>query len=134
MNEQIRHRHVGLRSSLVYIGIDPTEDSRRSQRGGGLSEFSAYFFSLVRDVLTSGWCIVASVQDRTTNYSPENISNEEPHEERKDFGDGANPLWSLFSKQAKTQDEARIQSLAGDMDGVLVFVRLSPYILSASNL
>lgn len=47
LNEQIRHRHVGLRPSLVYIGINPTEASWRSQTlqtGGGLSGISAYFF------------------------------------------------------------------------------------------
>jgi hypothetical protein len=55
------------------------------------------------------------------NYSSDNLSHPpaEHPKDHKDFGDGANPLWSLFSKQAKTQDEARIQSLVGDMDGVL---------------
>ena len=42
--------------------------------------------------------------------------------ERRDFDDGANAPWSLYGKEAKTHDEARIQSLAKDMEGVLVFV------------
>jgi hypothetical protein len=63
--------------------------------------------------------------------SPENQSHTEPP--HADFGDGANPLWSLFFKQAKTQDEAQFHSLTGDMDGVLLFVRVSPRILAASN-
>ncbi|KAN0136294.1 hypothetical protein V8E53_005899 [Lactarius tabidus] len=87
-------------------------DGMRSERGEELSENT-------------------SAQDRTMNNSSENISRAEPHEERQDFGDGANPLWSLFSKQAKTQDEARIQSLAGDMEGVLVFAGLFSAVLTS---
>ena len=44
--------------------------------------------------------------------------------ERRDFDDGANALWSLYGKEAKTHDEARFESVAKDMDGVLVFVRV----------
>ena len=41
-----------------------------------------------------------------------------------DFDDSANALWTLYGKEAKSQDEARIQALKDDMDGVLIFVRL----------
>lgn len=41
-----------------------------------------------------------------------------------DFDDSANALWSLYGKEAKGHDEAAIQSIKGDMDGVLIFVRL----------
>ncbi len=40
-----------------------------------------------------------------------------------DFNDNANSMWSLHMKEAKSHDEARIQSLKEDMDGVLIFVR-----------
>jgi hypothetical protein len=40
-----------------------------------------------------------------------------------DFDDSANALWSLHLKETKSHDEARIQSLKDDMDGVLIFVR-----------
>jgi hypothetical protein len=40
-----------------------------------------------------------------------------------DFADGANALWSLYENEAKSHDEARIQSLKDDMNGVLIFVR-----------
>ena len=42
-----------------------------------------------------------------------------------DFHGSANALWSLYGKEAKSHDEARIQPLKEDMDGVLIFVR--PY-------
>ena len=45
-----------------------------------------------------------------------------------DFDDSADPLWSLHAKEAKSHDEARIQSLKNNMDGVLIFVRV--YIFS----
>jgi hypothetical protein len=41
-----------------------------------------------------------------------------------DFDDSANALWTLQMKEAKSHDEARIQSLKDDMDGVLIFVRV----------
>ena len=44
-----------------------------------------------------------------------------------DFESSANALWSLYGKEAKSHDEARIQTLKDDMDGVLIFVR--PYFL-----
>ena len=40
-----------------------------------------------------------------------------------DFDGSANPLWSLYGEEAKSHDEARIQTLKDDMDGVLIFVR-----------
>ena len=43
--------------------------------------------------------------------------------EHRDFDDGANALWCLYWKEAKTHDEARFESMAKNMDGVLVFVR-----------
>ena len=40
-----------------------------------------------------------------------------------DFDSGASALWTLYRDEAKSRDEARIQSLKEDMDGVLIFVR-----------
>jgi hypothetical protein len=48
-----------------------------------------------------------------------------------DFYGSANTLWSLYGKEAKSHDEARIQPLKEDMDGVLIFVR--PYFVCAYN-
>ena len=39
-----------------------------------------------------------------------------------DFDDNANPMWSLHLGEAKSHDEARINSLKDDMDSVLIFV------------
>ena len=40
----------------------------------------------------------------------------------KDFDDSANTLWYLYGKEAKSHDEARMQILSDDMDGLLIFV------------
>ncbi|KAI9439392.1 hypothetical protein BJY52DRAFT_1217282 [Lactarius psammicola] len=48
----------------------------------------------------------------------------EARTERNDFDDGANALWSLYGKVAQTHDEAHLQSLARNMDGVLLFAGL----------
>jgi hypothetical protein len=48
-----------------------------------------------------------------------------------DFDGGANTLWTLYGREAKSYDEARIQSLKDDMDGVLIFVR--SYLVHSRN-
>jgi len=40
-----------------------------------------------------------------------------------DFDGSANALWTLYRNEAKSYDEAHIQTLKDDMDGVLIFVR-----------
>lgn len=57
------------------------------------------------------------------NTPSDDPSLSEAHGERRDFDDGANAIWSLYGKVAQTHDEAHVQSLAKDMDGVLIFVR-----------
>ena len=44
-----------------------------------------------------------------------------------DFDGSDNAFWSRYGKEAKSHDEARIQPLKEDMDGVLIFVRLRAY-------
>lgn len=39
-----------------------------------------------------------------------------------DFDDRANALWSLYGKEAKHYDQATINTLKVDMDGLLIFV------------
>jgi hypothetical protein len=68
------------------------------------------------------------VADNPVNSGPSGGSScPEPEEKRMigDFDGSANTLWTLHGKEAKSNDEARIQTLKEDMDGVLIFVR--PY-------
>jgi hypothetical protein len=61
------------------------------------------------------------VDNQPGNGAPNNPpgnSSEEPN----DSDDSANPLWSLYEQEAKYRDEAQIQTLKDDMDGVLIFV------------
>jgi hypothetical protein len=56
-------------------------------------------------------------------------SNEEPPKVQMigDFDDGANALWTLYGKEAKSHDQSRIQTLKEDMDVVLIFVSSYSY-------
>ena len=65
-------------------------------------------------------CYTGSTAGTASNQFSEGPSPKE----RLDFDDGANALWSLYGKEAKTHDEACFVSLAKDMDGVLLFVRV----------
>ncbi|KAH9003562.1 hypothetical protein EDB86DRAFT_3100092 [Lactarius hatsudake] len=67
----------------------------------------------------------------TGNPSSEGPFPAGSHKERRDFDDGANALWSLYGKEAKTHDEAQIVSLADDMDGVLLFAGLFSAVLTS---
>ena len=57
----------------------------------------------------------------TSDLAPE----QEPEEPRMigDFDGSSNALWTLFRDEAKSHDNARINTLKDDMDGVLIFVR-----------
>lgn len=109
---------------LIRIGINSPKDYRVETLESG-SYTSAYPGLPVRGYLTCGtFYILDSGRGSTENSSSEGSFRAGPHKELRDFDDGANALWSLFGKEAKTHDEARISSLAADMDGVLLFVRV----------
>ena len=61
------------------------------------------------------------MNDQSRN-GPQSSSPEDVSEKPEDFDDSANRLWSLYEKEAKNRDEAQIQTLKDDMDGVLIFV------------
>ncbi|KAH9011125.1 hypothetical protein EDB84DRAFT_1569944 [Lactarius hengduanensis] len=48
-----------------------------------------------------------------------------------DFDDGANALWSLYSKEAQTHDEALFQGLLADMNGIPTFAGLFAAVLTS---
>jgi len=56
------------------------------------------------------------------NDPPGNDHPSHSQEHHKDFDNSANSLWSLYTKEVKSLDEVRIQSLKDDMDGILLFV------------
>ena len=39
--------------------------------------------------------------------------------------DDSNALWSLYAKEAKSHDEATVETIKDDMDGAFIFVRSS---------
>ncbi|KAI0000783.1 hypothetical protein BJV74DRAFT_766476, partial [Russula compacta] len=49
----------------------------------------------------------------------------------RDFDGSANALWTLYGKEAKSFDEARIKTLKDDMDGVLIFAGLFSAVLTS---
>ncbi|KAH9008787.1 hypothetical protein EDB85DRAFT_1542858 [Lactarius pseudohatsudake] len=65
------------------------------------------------------------------NPSSEGPSPPRSHNERRDFDDGANVLWTLYGKEAKTHDEARFERLAADMDGIPTFAGLFAAVLTS---
>ena len=69
----------------------------------------------------------ATIVAKSSIYNPcegpvPNNSSAEPHM-IGDFHGSTNSLWSLYRKEAKSHDKARIEPLKEDMDGVLIFVR-----------
>ena len=50
----------------------------------------------------------------------------------QDFGDSANPLWSLYGKIAKENDTANLDDITSGMDSLLIFVRPLSSTLSLS--
>ncbi|KAI9431699.1 hypothetical protein H4582DRAFT_1221657 [Lactarius indigo] len=60
-----------------------------------------------------------------------NSSDGPAQSERKDFDDGANALWSLYSKEAQAHDEALFQGLLADMSGVPTFAGLFAAVITS---
>ncbi|KAI9431461.1 hypothetical protein H4582DRAFT_2102974 [Lactarius indigo] len=58
-------------------------------------------------------------------------SRPEARSERRDFDDGANALWSLYNKEAQTHDEAVLQGISADMNGVPTFAGLFAAVLTS---
>jgi len=65
------------------------------------------------------------MKDLPFDVNLDSLPDQELEEKRLigDFDGSANSLWTLYGKEAKSYDEARIQTLKEDMDGVLIFVR-----------
>ena len=57
-----------------------------------------------------------------SNQNDPNRSFEESYDQRQDFDDGANDLWTVYGKEAKSHDQIRINVLKDDMEGILLFV------------
>ncbi|KAI9457063.1 hypothetical protein F5148DRAFT_1287770 [Russula earlei] len=76
----------------------------------------------------------AEPPDTESGLDPSSASNNQSAEsspgkdiskpESQDFDSGANTLWTLFKNETQSHDEARIQRLKDDMDGVLIFAGL----------
>ena len=60
---------------------------------------------------------------RDTDADPE--SDQQPEEPRMigDFDGGASEFWKLYRDEAKSYDDARINTLKEGMDSALIFVR-----------
>jgi hypothetical protein len=64
-----------------------------------------------------------------TSDSESDRQPEEPPEEPRvigDFDGNSNALWTLFRDEAKSHDDARINTLKEDMESALIFVRSYP--------
>jgi|SRR5712671_2246958 len=61
---------------------------------------------------------------RTTEEHADDSPVQEPQDRQEVpmFEGSADALWTIYGKEAKSLDEARIQTLKDDMDGVLIFV------------
>jgi hypothetical protein len=58
------------------------------------------------------------------NTTSDSESDQQPEEPRMigDFDGSSNAFWNLYRDEAKSHDDARINTLKDDMDGVLIFV------------
>lgn len=80
------------------------------------------------DLIQRKWTAPTSSDSSLDGVPTVSGPNREPHMQMiGDFDNSANALWTLYGEEAKSHDEARIQSLKDDMDGVLIFVRSYPY-------
>jgi len=48
-----------------------------------------------------------------------------------DFDSSADPLWTLYGREAKSHDQSRIQTLKDNLDGIVIFAGLFSVALTA---
>jgi hypothetical protein len=67
-------------------------------------------------------------RNATTDSESDQQFDEPPEEPRVigDFDGSSNALWTLFRDEAKSHDDARINTLKEDMESALIFVRSVP--------
>jgi hypothetical protein len=114
---------LSLCSDCLAIKTGPKRSPRGSCQGDQLNH-SATNVPKSYASCTNGsgylirWYSFAGMNYR--NNPNQSLEDSESHDQ--DFDDSANELWSLYGKEAKSQDEARIKTLKDDMDGVLIYV------------
>ncbi|KAH8989939.1 hypothetical protein EDB86DRAFT_2831424 [Lactarius hatsudake] len=69
--------------------------------------------------------------DKVVDDSSDGSSRLEAQSKRRDFDEGANALWSLYSKEAQTHDETLLERMSADMNGVPTFAGLFAAVLTS---
>ena len=96
---------------LIAIMMDNSASPENDLEKGPASEFGIFSFLFFLEVL------IARLDGYDQSHSPGGSS-----EERKDFDDSADELWSLYGNVAQRHDEARIKALKDDMDGIPIYM------------
>jgi hypothetical protein len=66
----------------------------------------------------------AGMNNPSRNDDPSHLRvPKEPHDERNNFYNSTNALWSLYESEVESSDKVRIKALKEDMDVILIFVR-----------
>jgi hypothetical protein len=105
-SRRVRRDRLGTLARWIY----PTT-ARRTSRG------------LYASCTNSGGCLIRQYGVTGMNHrNYPNRSLEDSGSREQDFDDGADDLWSINGKEAKSRDEARMRALKDDMDGVLIYV------------
>ena len=121
-----RHSSFSLLLQLIEYGGSNIDQSQRDDIDDAASNTSQ---------AGQGWIQAVdnyqSVDPSSRQSTSDSELEEQPEEKHLtgDFDGSANTLWALYGKEAKSYDDARINTLKYDMDGVLIFVR--PYSLQA---
>jgi hypothetical protein len=75
--------------------------------------------------MTNTNIVVPGPRNTTSDSESEEQPEEQPEEPRMigDFDGSANEFWKLYRDEAKSHDDARINTLKEGMDSALIFVR-----------
>ena len=92
------------------------------------SKLSLVRSSCTTPVLFIQWKHKQAAANNSVNPGPSDGISDPGHNEEQhltsEFDGSSKALWTLFGTEAKSYDNARINTLKDDMDGVLIFVCL----------
>jgi hypothetical protein len=112
-------RQPGREDTLIEEELRPGETPPLAQRDATLGFVGANNLTRLNETDIDNTPRDGGIRESSSSQE----AQENPMVE--DFDDSANALWLLYGKEAKGYDEATIQSIKDDMDGVLIFVRIT---------
>ncbi|KAI0263524.1 hypothetical protein BC834DRAFT_1042733 [Gloeopeniophorella convolvens] len=122
---------VGTPAEVAAEVYTPLEEKGNADAASNQVRAPAASHATAAQVLSND--TAAGAGEKSSSTSPlldKDIMSNIEHNTTEDYDNDANGLWTLYGKEAKSHDEAIIQTWKDDMDGILIFAGLFSAVLT----